>query len=559
MRTVQTILDAEQNISKLWDELARIRKEVLDLGGFSKKEKSDEVTPGLFFDIANEVEFIRDLNLVIHKLAHKFPRIDVRGESRWYDFAGRTPSQWFTQFALIDGPNKSLFLRDELNQPIWEIIRRISGSDVSRWMIYADLLPPSTNPITPQGFFDIGGGNFRWDDIFARKLDLDMPTNYGTQLKVTASGSNVIGLTSYDADVCALTLGTDFLGGTWTARSSSAWVILKESSGDLIFFGNKSLTAGNSYSPTPMWRFQSSGALIPKIDASIGDVNNHLHALFGNYGDFNPTVGTDNQITARVNSQETVGLISFGSSVIAGAITFGAEYHSQWIAKSSSAVILLKGSDSAFSIYKNTGLTTGSPFTPTLTWQFDGSGHFIPGTSKDIGNSSNRVRTIYATNMDVSTFNPNTLRANTVGADSQLIASVSDANYVSLSAIDSNSNAITLGAEYTTGWIARASSAVTLLKTSGELWLYQNSGLFSGGAYSPTNTWKWDSSGHFYPAAGQNVGNPSFRVGTVYAQTLNVSDLNTTRTNLGVARNGSFTTNTGGADGHSHTIVLTSI
>lgn len=402
-RVVQTLQDAEIIINRLLNESAEVQKSLKRIEELAKQEESDEIKiERKFFDIANEVEFMRELNLVVHRLHHKFKRVVFEGESRWYDFLGRTPAQWYSQFAVIpDGNNSSLFLRDSANNPIWEIVRRVGGTNVSNWVMYTNLLPPRTNPLDPAGRFNLGGSDFRWDQIFARHVDLDRPALDQPQLMARSGGVNPIGLYSYDSIICSLLMGADATGNTFTARASSAFLIMKEN--DLLLFGNKSLTSGSVFSPTLLWRFTDIDVL-PSGDKNIGSASFRVSTYFGRYIELDSLAGILNtQLTVKSGGLNDIGLTTYDANTCVlglGVIYTGGN----WIAKSNTAAIIFK-STNTLSFYLNGGLTTGGSYSPTLIWQFDGAGHFVPGANKDIGNASNRVRTLYATSLDVTTLN----------------------------------------------------------------------------------------------------------------------------------------------------------
>ena len=404
MRVVQTLRDAEVIINQLLNDSAQLAKQVKSVLELAKQEeKTDNEVGRKFFDIANEVEFMRELNLVIHKLHHKFRRIIFEGESRWYDFDGRTPAQWFTQFAVIPASNtdKSLFLRDESNNPIWEIVKRAGGVNKSDWLIYLNLMPPKTNPITPAGYFDLGNGDFRWDDIFARKLDLDMDAGFGSQLKVKAGGQNTVGLTSFDSTTCSLVMGAEMVGSSWIAKSSSAWILQKEPDGHINIYGNQiGLSSGSPFTPILRWRFIGD-ELLPSGDKNIGSASFRIATYFGKYMELDtPISDVNTQFAVKTGNSNAISLVSFDTATC--GIGFGTVYTGgNWIAQSSTAVILQKTTNS-LGLYMNNALSVGGAFSPSLVWQFDGASNLVPGFGQNIGSSSFRVGTLYANNLDLT-------------------------------------------------------------------------------------------------------------------------------------------------------------
>lgn len=73
-----------------------------------------------------------------------------------------------------------------------------------------------------------------------------------------------------------------------------------------------------------------------------------------------------------------------------GLLSGGAAYNgTNWIAKSSTGAVLLQlGGAFGLGIYTNTGLTSGSSFTPTLRAVLNHSGHLLIGTGTDDGSGS---------------------------------------------------------------------------------------------------------------------------------------------------------------------------
>lgn len=131
---------------------------------------------------------------------------------------------------------------------------------------------------------------------------------FGSTAGSTAGGA-IIQSTSANAGIFGS--GTDFNGTSWTARATSASLVSCDT-GSIVFYGNSSLVAGNTFTPTPFGKFDSTGNFLIVSTGGIG------------YG--TGSGGTVTQLTSKstgVTLNKTNGAIAMNAASLAAGTTVG--------------------------------------------------------------------------------------------------------------------------------------------------------------------------------------------------------------------------------------------